>query len=93
MKDYNKNNHFKCVASLNPEAGNGSGRTVVNLCEVFMEYQQAIVILQNLLGRYPLEAEEKEAVTTAIGLLSWGMLGKSRLKNIRQKREKHSRAP
>ena len=37
-----------------------------------MEYQKAITILKSLLDRYSLSAEEKEAVMTAIGVLSWG---------------------
>ena len=51
-----------------------------------MEYQKAIAILKNLLDRHKLNAEEKEAVTTAIGVLSWGSLSKSRIKAQKAKR-------
>ena len=53
-----------------------------------MEYQIASEILKKLLDRHPLDAEKKETVTTAIGVLSWGALGKSRIKNLKAKREK-----
>lgn len=53
-----------------------------------MDYQKAIEILKSLLDKHRLDAEEKEAVTTAIGLLSWGALSKSRIKNLKAKREK-----
>ena len=53
-----------------------------------MEYQKAIAILKSLLDRHSLDAEEKEAVTTAIGLLSWGALSKSRVKAQKAKRDK-----
>jgi hypothetical protein len=53
-----------------------------------MEYEKAITILKNLLDRNTLNAEEKEAVLTAIGVLSWGSLGKSRLKAQKAKRDK-----
>lgn len=53
-----------------------------------MEYQQAIAILKNLLNRHPLTTEEKEAVMTAIGILSWGSLSKSRIKAQKAKRDK-----
>ena len=52
-----------------------------------MEYQEAIAILTSLLERHPLDAEEKEAVMTAIGVLSWGALAKSRIKAQKAKRE------
>ncbi len=53
-----------------------------------MEYQKAIAILKGLLDRHPLDAEEKEAVMTAIGVLSWGSLSKSKLKAQKAKRDK-----
>jgi hypothetical protein len=45
-----------------------------------MEYEKAIAILKSLLDRHSLDAEEKEAVLTAIGVLSWGSLSKSKIK-------------
>jgi hypothetical protein len=53
-----------------------------------MEDQKAIAVLKNILDRHPLDAEEKEAVTTAIGVLSWTTLSKSRMKSQKVKREK-----
>ncbi len=53
-----------------------------------MEYQKAVAILKSLLERHPLDAEEKEAVMTAIGVLSWGSLAKSKIKAQKAKRDK-----
>jgi hypothetical protein len=53
-----------------------------------MEYDKAIAILKSLLDRQSLNAEEKEAVMTAIGILSWGALSKSKIKAQKAKREK-----
>ena len=53
-----------------------------------MEYQEAIAILKSLLEKHSLNAEEKEAVMTAIGVLSWGSLSKSRIKAQKAKRDK-----
>ncbi len=56
-----------------------------------MEYQKAIAVLKSLLDRHPLDAEEKEAVMTAIGVLSWGSLSKSKLKAQKAKRDKSTK--
>jgi len=53
-----------------------------------MEYQKAIAILISLLDRHLLNAEEKEAVMTAIGVLNWGSLSKSKIKAQKAKRDK-----
>jgi len=53
-----------------------------------MEQQKAIVILKNLLDKSSLSAEEKEAVMTAIGILSWTSLSKSHIKAQKAKRDK-----
>ena len=53
-----------------------------------MEYEKAIAILKSLLYRRSLNAEEKEAVLTAIGVLSWGSLSKSKMKAQKAKRDK-----
>lgn len=47
-----------------------------------MEDKKAINILIGLQEKYSLTAEEKEAVLTAIGVLSWTSLGESRMKRI-----------
>jgi hypothetical protein len=53
-----------------------------------MEYQKAIAILKSLLDQHSLDTEEKEAVLTAIGVLSWGSLSKSKIKAQQAKRDK-----
>jgi hypothetical protein len=53
-----------------------------------MEYQKAIDILKSLLDRHSLDAEEEEAVVTAIGVLSWGSLSNSKIKAQKSKRDK-----
>jgi hypothetical protein len=53
-----------------------------------MEYQKAITILKRLLDKHPLNAEENEAVITAIGILSWSSLSKSKIKAQKAKRDK-----
>ncbi len=55
-----------------------------------MEHQTAIDILKRLLEKKTLNAEEQEAVMTAIGMLSWGSLAKSRLKTQKTRRDKSS---
>ncbi len=52
-----------------------------------MEYQKAIAILRILLDRHSLDAEEKEAIMTATGVLSWGSLSKSKIKAQKAKRD------
>ena len=51
-----------------------------------MEYQKAATILKDLLEKGSLSAEEKEAVFTAIGVLSWASLSQSRVKAMGEKR-------
>jgi hypothetical protein len=53
-----------------------------------MEHQKAIAILQNLLNRHSLNAEEKEAIMIAIGILSWVTLSKSKMKAQKARRDK-----
>jgi hypothetical protein len=53
-----------------------------------VEYEKAIAVLKSLLDRHPLTADEKQAVMTAIGVLSWGSLSKSRIKAQKAKRDK-----
>ena len=56
-----------------------------------MEYQEAITILKGLLDRHPLDAEEKEAVMTAIGVLSWGALAKKKIQAQKARQDKSTR--
>ena len=53
-----------------------------------MEYQKAIGVLKSLIDKHSLNAEEKEAVITAIGILSWVSLSKSKMKAQKAKRDK-----
>ena len=53
-----------------------------------MEYNQAIDVLTNLLKKYPLDDKEKEAVMIALGVLSWGGLYESKLKDRKARRDK-----
>ena len=53
-----------------------------------MEYQKAIAILKSLFDRHSLDAEEEAAVMTAIGVLSWASLSKSKIKAQKAKRDK-----
>jgi hypothetical protein len=46
-----------------------------------MEYEEASAILKKMLDNHPLNPEEKEAVQTAMGLLTLGALSKSHLKS------------
>ncbi len=52
-----------------------------------MDYQQAVAILKNLLEKHPLNAQEKEAVQTAMGLLTLGALSESHLRSKLQARK------
>jgi hypothetical protein len=52
-----------------------------------MEDKKAIEILTRMMGKYKFSAEEKRAVSAAIGALGWLKLGKSRLKNIHRARK------
>jgi len=53
-----------------------------------MDDKKAATILIDLLNKHALDAEEKEAVKTAIGVLSWTSLSKSRIKKLKDKRKK-----
>lgn len=53
-----------------------------------MDDKKAIEILLNLLNKYPLNDEEKEAVRSSVGILSWTSLAQGRAKAIKKKRDK-----
>jgi hypothetical protein len=53
-----------------------------------MEDKKAIIILMKLIKKRSLNAEEKEAVSAAIGILSWTSLSKSRIKALKIKQDK-----
>ncbi|MGD1119088.1 MAG: hypothetical protein ABR886_06330 [Dehalococcoidales bacterium] len=56
-----------------------------------MEYKTAVDILKKMADKYPLAPEEKEALMTAVGVLVWGSLAKSRMKGLKAKRENRDR--
>jgi len=53
-----------------------------------MRHQKAINDLMAILKKYPFTAKEKEALTVAVGAFSWFSLADSRIKSIKDKREK-----
>jgi hypothetical protein len=53
-----------------------------------MEYKEAIEVLKALLVKHPLDDKEKEAVMTALGVLRWGGLYESKLKDRKSRRDK-----
>jgi hypothetical protein len=53
-----------------------------------MEYQKAIDVLKNLMEKRQLDAEEKEALLTAIGVLSLGATAMAKVKDKKAKRDK-----
>ena len=55
-----------------------------------MDDKKAAEILIKLSRKSSLSAEEKEAVSAAIGVLSWTSLSKSRAKAMKARREKNT---
>lgn len=55
-----------------------------------MDDKKAAKVLLNLLNSKDLEAEEKEALKTAIGILGWTALSDNRTKARREKKEHSS---
>ncbi|MBN2076490.1 MAG: hypothetical protein JW762_13155 [Dehalococcoidales bacterium] len=53
-----------------------------------MDQKEAMNILQELVKKSILTDSEKEAVTTAIGILSWTTLSKGVVKARKEKRDK-----
>ncbi|MFA5991494.1 MAG: hypothetical protein WC794_04600 [Candidatus Doudnabacteria bacterium] len=53
-----------------------------------MKHKEALGILIGLLEKYSFKANEKTAIETAIGLLSWTSLGESKIADIKLKRGK-----
>jgi hypothetical protein len=52
-----------------------------------MDNDKAIETLKKMLDKPSLNAEEKEAVMTALGMLGWVKLSKSRMKLMKEKRD------
>lgn len=58
-----------------------------------MELKKAMAILIGMLDKYPLAAEEKEAVLAAIGTLDCAVLAESRMKSIiKAKKDKRDKS-
>jgi hypothetical protein len=56
-----------------------------------MDYKKAIEILINLQKKDSLSKDEKEAVSSAVGILSWVSLAKNRFKSHKEKEERDSK--
>ncbi len=56
-----------------------------------MDDKKAATILLSLLDKRSLDNEEREAIKTAVGILSWTCLSKSRIKALKDKREKDAK--
>ena len=54
-----------------------------------MDDKKAAEILIKLMDKYSFNDEEKEAVSNAIGILSWTSLNQSRIKSLKAKRDKN----
>jgi hypothetical protein len=55
-----------------------------------MDDKKAANILISLLKKYPLKGEEKEAMESAIGILSWTTLAQTRLKAKKENKKKET---
>ena len=56
-----------------------------------MDDKKAAAVLMDILKKYSLDEEEKEAIKAAIGILSWTSLAKSRVKNLKDKLDKSAK--
>ena len=55
-----------------------------------MEDKEAIALLTELLTKYPLSGEEKEAVREAIGILAWTKLMEGRKETLKRAWERRA---
>lgn len=53
-----------------------------------MDDKKAAEILIELGKKYQLQPDEKEAVSKAVGILSWSSLAETRLKKMKDKKDK-----
>ncbi|MEL7562479.1 hypothetical protein [Dehalogenimonas sp. 4OHTPN] len=58
-----------------------------------MDNEKAIETLKKMLEKPSLDAEEKEAVMTALGVLGWVKLAKSRVQAAKEKRDQSLQWP
>ena len=56
-----------------------------------MDYQKAIGVLKSLPEKYPLVAEEKEAISIAMGVLTLAAQSMSRVKAMKDKKSKNAK--
>lgn len=56
-----------------------------------MDHKKTIEILMSLQKKDSLTKEEKEAVSSAVGILSWVSLAKNRFKSRKEKEERDSK--
>ena len=54
-----------------------------------MEHKKAADVLIGMLKKHKLSTEEKEAISTAVGVLALTYLAQNRLKSTKAKREKN----
>lgn len=54
-----------------------------------MNYKESLKILVRIIENKNLTSEEKEALGVCLGLLSWATLADSRIKNLRNKKERN----
>jgi len=52
--------------------------------------KKLLPFLKGLVEKHPLVAAEKEAAMTTIGVLAWGVLGKSKTRVIKAKRDRRT---
>ena len=57
-----------------------------------MDDKKAIEVLTEMLAKYPLTDEEKEAVREAIGILAWTKLMEGRKESLKRARDKREDA-
>ena len=56
-----------------------------------MDDKKIAIILMGFLEKYPLNDEERKAIKSAIGILSWASLAESRIKNKKDKLDKSAK--
>ncbi len=54
-----------------------------------MDYKKAVAVLMKMSARHSLDAEEKEAVLTAVGVLDWVSFGKKRVIGMMKARKEN----
>ncbi|MES2135310.1 MAG: hypothetical protein V4449_03665 [Patescibacteria group bacterium] len=55
-----------------------------------MQDKQSIAVLMDLLKKYPLTTEEKDAISNAIGILSWSSLAESKIQGLKERKNRRT---